>query len=1130
MIDRLMRERIALSAFFVILIVCGSDASASGRYDPSSGLFYLSYTYARLPNSSNSAQALLSAEVGRTPELDSLVAQFYQVVSDDLGKVTAGKGYLAPPQYTDDIRKADILISPDTPFTLGGGYRGGWGTLNGFSSNTGQLAIYVQSLKEGRYSTEGQRLTIVHELCHYLFGLPDEYGAQYCPLPGSPGGKGCIMDNYNSRTWPGYLCSNVGTFSHNARAVTSRDPSIPAEKSCQEIVEEFFGKYGVDKNARFVAPSSGAALTAGSATGILPVDLALKAQDKTRSMIKDQEARGLKADRRTLLRKVTGIVFDLLKESEIAKPSNLGDIATLVLESVGVPPIVPKTLELLAPVLKAEAKKLAQSLANRPGRGRSIFDGLLKFVSNPGSGLAPPPIGDEEIDFLKDLAKQAENEVQSTVLNPDDSQLLYLSQIAAKLDAILIDNKVPGAVDARDLTRKLDSEFAKLGKIPNEVEDPFKKARATLVIAPPITNAFPGPGSIDDVLVYPEERRNYNELRRDCVLQFDDLIDRDRVSTMFGLTESVGVDLSDNAARTTNQLRAGIDNTTNQLRAGIDNRIKQDNAAAQESIKLENQLGEIGKEGLIRDRTNQILGLLDLVAQEIRRDTIKNVAVLVPPGGLPPSIIEKLENLKPILIGKTDLRLDIVQVGTAPIPRQLRDFSARSDGSILTVTDQDEVGAVSQRLANDQSQGTWVNFPLQGTILFQKRDEPIARPADKDGPIAFTLFQRMIRDRIAYPVMESDTLPDETRLALRPVYLDSASRYQFVAGFTRGLTVPTDNNEDIDLTGITSDKNAPDKITPEIRLIKHQINVENSRERADLESDINRPYRESPSDNLKYQPSKSSTNVLVFELPPTSEGGVGEGWYTPVLVLKKKNFNWPKSWNPANKDASGEFDPAKNASSEFRPKQGEGLNFTFSIGTPRSNAQLIPKLIQDAPKDPNSSYQGTLPADAKQAVISAQMIVGAPVKNARVTGLFQKIEAGVTPIRFQEFPLKDDGQAPDKVKDDGVYTGVIPLVAIPRRAADYRVGISAEYQDGTAYIDLAESIQVAGKQEELVKDRAVPMFQRSTSLNFHVEGELADQIFLINNPAPVAGGTPAAPPVPKPTEKQPSSPKTEPQK
>ena len=1052
---------------------CSGQASAKGTYDPKTGQFHLSYTYARLPNTSNDAEALLSAEEQRTPELDALVASFYQVISADLGRLTGGRGYLAPPDYTSDVRKADVLISPDTPFTLSGGYRGGWGTLNGFSNNIGQLAIYIQSLKQGGYTTEGQRLTVVHELCHYLFGLPDEYGSQACPAPGAPGGKGCLMDNYNSRTWPGFLCNTTSTFRHNPSAVTTKDPNIAAEKSCQEIVDDFFAKYGVDKNARFSSPTgkdassdpgSGTISTAAAKSQQLSADLTAQVRDKARSLVEQEKATGQPVDKKNLVRKLSSSLFTLLKDSGLTKLPNLELLANTALELAGVPPVIPETLEKLAPLFEAEAKRLAQSLPNNPSRKNSILTGLLQFANAPGSGNAPPTIGDEEYAYIKALAQQVTVDVDSDVVDPATAQFRYLSQVSAKLDQILILNNVPGAIEARDLSKKLDSAFAARGVLPStDRDDPFKKARATLVIAPPmVVPQYPG-SPLDRVVVHPGDSHNYNEIRFQSVTQFDNLVAKARVEPFFGIED----------------LNKRLINRTGDLK-DFRKLIRDDSDAGEDGLlDVTNPKGRF----LVSDRTRRIRNLLAFVYDEIRKDTIQNVVLVVPPGGLPLDLIARLEAIRSLVIGHSDLRLDIVQLGTAPIPRQLRDFAIRSDGAILTVTDQDEVGAVSQRLANDQSQGTWVNVPIQGTIAFRTKEEYVDFRPPAMSAINYSLFQRTSGDRIGYPIGLFDALnkDEEIRLPLRPFYVDAGSAYQFVAGFTTKLKVPTDPNNEIDPK---SEQNGYDKKAdnnpPALRLVKTRIDVTNAEDRARLAQTSNRSYREAPADNLTFNADLSSRNVLVFNIPSLADGGVSEGWYTPVLVLKKEHFE------------NCEVQDFLKLHQGDPPNQDPGLHFTFSIGTPRSNAQLIPRLIQDVPVDPNGSYLGILSVNETKAVVKAQMIVGAPVKGALVRGFFERVEVGATPILFEEFEMSDDGQAPDKVKDDGVYTGSIPLVAAPRHSAEYRVVISAEHQAGTAYIDLAESIQITGKQADLVKDRPVPKFQRATSLNFRVEGELGD--------------------------------------
>jgi len=1088
------------------------DVLARGTYDKTTGLFSLSYTYANLPNGSFDANTLLDAEVPRTPELDALVAQFYQGVSDDLGKVTNGKGFLAPPQYTDDIRKADVIISPGQPFTIGGVPRGGWGTLNGFTANSGQLAIYIESLKQGQYSTSQQRLTVVHELCHYLFGLPDEYNSSSCPLPGSPSGLGCLMDNYNTRTWPGKLCNDTPDFKHNPSAVAGSPTVNDASKSCQAIVDDFFVKLGLDKNARFNSPLGGTSMSGSTAsgTGTMGGDLALKVQDKARSLINQQRQQGKTPIKSRLLNQLKSFADELLQSSGAKNSLDLRSIATLALESVGLPPIVPKILIGLEPLFEAEAKRLAQSLANKPGRGQAILKGLRDFARSNSTVLAAAPPadqtttdGDEIYDYLKSLATKAAAENSSQVIDPTKVQYQYFNMLAARLDAILIANNVPGAVDSRIETRAFETALGKAGLLNLDTRnDPFRKARATLVIAPPITSPDAQGDNMDLIYVHPGDLANYNDLRYECIDRFNNLIDRARVQTFFATST-----LDDREATVKTSMIRDY-GTTVQEDKKYGSNLKGTGATLKAYRDLE-----------IRKRKARISDLLDLIYGEIRKDTIQNVVLLVPPNGLPLELVSKLEKLRPLIIGKTDLRLDIVQVGAAPIPRQLRDYASRSDGTVFTVTDQDEVGAISQRLANDQSQGTWINLPLQGTIHFQDRDKFQEVKPIPGAELNQTLFQRMLIDRVNYPigaVAETDPLglgvrnkelPDEIRLALRPFYVDAASDYQFVLGLSTGLNVPSADceigNQDVDL------------LTPKIALVSKRINVKDASEREPLERTVNRPIVETAAPNLAFNPEKSSTNLLVFDLPQKASRGVSEGWYTPVLILHRANFEIRANREkkiPADailKKARDAVKKQAEALAAIAPKTepvDSSLHFTFSIGTSRSNALLIPQLIQPPDPNPDASYLGTLSMDAREAIVQVQMIVGAPVKKAKVAGYYQRIERGVSPIQFQEFALNDEGQTPDKVKDDGIYSGRIDLVNVPRRSAEYRVVFSAEHQDGTAFIDLAESMptslpsrntdqatQVAqASQNNPAKNLPVPKFQRATSLNFYVAGEVND--------------------------------------
>jgi hypothetical protein len=186
------------------------------------------------------------------------------------------------------------------------------------------------------------------------------------------------------------------------------------------------------------------------------------------------------------------------------------------------------------------------------------------------------------------------------------------------------------------------------------------------------------------------------------------------------------------------------------------------------------------------------------------------------------------------------------------------------------------------------------------------------------------------------------------------------------------------------------------------------------------------------------------------------------------------------------------------------------LDYTFSVGTPRPNVQLIAALRQPQPKvgdvdrakDPEEAFRGTLAADQLEAVVEVQVLAGASIKGAKVTGAFQRFDNTNDPIDTPTLTFLDDGIFPDLQAGDGVYTRRIPLVPNTKRApGEYRVFIQAGWTEETAFISVVEPIPVdpdddKDNDKKLDPDKdpnkdlpKVPPFQRSTSLNFHVSGE-----------------------------------------
>src|SRR5262249_31529394 len=106
----------------------------------------------------------------------------------------------------------------------------------------------------------------------------------------------------------------------------------------------------------------------------------------------------------------------------------------------------------------------------------------------------------------------------------------------------------------------------------------------------------------------------------------------------------------------------------------------------------------------------------------------ENVTLIVPPGGLSANVEAAAEKFAKAVKTRTDVRFDIGLVGTTVIPPFLRDLSQRTLGTVLTITDIDEIGAIAQRLAYEQTQGNWVIIPEKGRFDFVLPNPDTATP------------------------------------------------------------------------------------------------------------------------------------------------------------------------------------------------------------------------------------------------------------------------------------------------------------------------------------------------------------------------------------------------------------------
>jgi hypothetical protein len=232
---------------------------------------------------------------------------------------------------------------------------------------------------------------------------------------------------------------------------------------------------------------------------------------------------------------------------------------------------------------------------------------------------------------------------------------------------------------------------------------------------------------------------------------------------------------------------------------------------------------------------------------------------------------------------------------------------------------------------------------------------------------------------------------------------------------------------------------------------------------------VERPY-------LSFDGEVSTDTMLVYRAPkPRMKAGlIGAGMYVPKLQINRK----------------------------YLPilSREDTINYTFSVGTPRPNVQLIAGLRQPQPKEGDrefgkdkieDAFRGTIPSNLNEAILEVQVLAGAPVTKANVTGAFQWIDETNNAIQSPTLNFLDNGILPDMRKDDGVYTARIALQpATTRRPAEYRVYIQGSWTPDVKFIPLAEVIPI--KNEEPKKEPEpppVPQFQRATSINFRASAE-----------------------------------------
>jgi hypothetical protein len=222
--------------------------------------------------------------------------------------------------------------------------------------------------------------------------------------------------------------------------------------------------------------------------------------------------------------------------------------------------------------------------------------------------------------------------------------------------------------------------------------------------------------------------------------------------------------------------------------------------------------------------------------------------------------------------------------------------------------------------------------------------------------------------------------------------------------------------------------------------------------------------------DIKLDPETSTPSYLVFRMPSMADGGIVPGWYAPVLELSADHFK--------NKGNDGSLTPRKFYENK--------INYTFSVGKPKTNTKVFASLVQTDQNSPGATERGTI-RGGRVAVVQAEVNYGLPVQGAQVTAYVQRLDDGEeSPIRTIRLSMLDDGQGPDIRAGDGIYSMTIPLGQDRTKGAEYRVFIEALTTPDSRFIPM-ESIpdpNTVGKPDVAVK--SLPPFQRATSLNFRV--------------------------------------------
>lgn len=807
------------------MVASGPATAGPTSYDPKSRSFRLTYTYAAVPAINSSAEQIAAAGTRQTAskEQDAQVRAVHAAVSDQLSQATGGRARVGSLDFVDEIRAADIVIS-----LTGDPGRSGAADLGTIDSRPGQLRIFYETIAKN--SKNDVALTTLHELCHYLFALPDEYQTNLqpaCPAT-NLNGPGCIMDNYFSGVrngWYGRFCGP----DHNPAAPQPGTviSSHSAGQSCQEIVDDFFRKFDLTGPAPSDADPAATPVDPDRPFSGPFKDLVAATSSYLRSPPKADDPAAKAATRSTSPSALRTRAERFLREQVARNRGRAGfveptatqlrtAIARAVTEAIAGPTFNPKTAEppssrfdtRFVEVLLGKARELAQGVTprsnamsrSRPGSSdRQTERTLRELQQRVGRELVAfaktslrfndrdlpreqRALSPAEAKFIEQVARTASAEATGgttefgTFLKAAYLHVELDQEIAANVGRIADELGIPGTENRDTRIRAINTELGRTDlsryALPGRTAFSFGE-RKTLLVAPlprdPAGDFIPIQAGRD--VAYP--------CIRDLVLnQFIRLIRRER-------PEVVTEDSPNLPGLRPASLSVG----------------RRSPYTAEET------------QAVVDRRYQRFLAILAYLTDEVRRNRVENIAILVPPGGLPDELGQAFESFRERMLYGADVRLDLIFIGTATVPDRLRDLQVRTGGSAMIAFDVDDVGAIAQRLKKEGVSGSWVIPPQKGIIDFTNRTQnfgvgdPDAAPVIPDTSVdsMIKLFEETVRkplielnwiqSRLIRAIDRAPRMKVEALNVARPVLDDMAQVRARLQQIRTWLTAIHDNQQ-----------------------------------------------------------------------------------------------------------------------------------------------------------------------------------------------------------------------------------------------------------------------------------------------------------------------------------------------